>query len=78
MSSVNIHIHTWGLKYALRGEVRVKMSIYVCVYVFGVELTVQEIDPRNHVGMSAAKTYLPHDYRLPCEPDTFFAYLCSD
>ena len=36
---------------------------------------VQEIDPRNQVGMSAAKTYLSHDYRSACEPDTFSAYL---
>ncbi len=54
------------------------MCIYMCVGCVGVGLTVQEIDPRNQVGMSAAKTYLPHDYRSSCEPDTFSAYLCSN
>jgi len=32
-----------------------------------VGLPVQEFDPRNQVGISAAKTYLSNDYRSACE-----------
>lgn len=64
-----IHTHIWSQTK--------KQAQHVCLCVLGAGLTLKEFDPRNKVGISAAKTYLPHDYHL-LKPDAFSKYLCAD